>query len=99
MTIDPVERLSFSSTEPIFTPPAKRSGSISTTAACSPNSSRRPILRAYYYTALVEDQEYSSIRPLIDWLDYNGFTVVTKPARNSPTAPDAARSRAAWTSS
>ena len=39
------------------------------------------LLRAYYYTALVEDQEYSSIRPLIDWLDYNGFTVVTKPAR------------------
>jgi len=39
------------------------------------------LLRAYYYTALVEDQEYSSIRPLIDWLDYNGFRVVTKPAR------------------
>ncbi|MEM0899714.1 MAG: NYN domain-containing protein [Pseudomonadota bacterium] len=39
------------------------------------------LLRAYYYTALVEDQEYSSIRPLIDWLDYNGFKVVTKPAK------------------
>jgi uncharacterized LabA/DUF88 family protein len=39
------------------------------------------LLRAYYYTALVEEQEYSSIRPLIDWLDYNGFTVVTKPAK------------------
>ncbi|MCO6389427.1 NYN domain-containing protein [Aliihoeflea aestuarii] len=39
------------------------------------------LLRAYYYTALIEDQEYSSIRPLIDWLDYNGYTVVTKPAR------------------
>ncbi|OXS99366.1 NYN domain-containing protein [Notoacmeibacter marinus] len=39
------------------------------------------VLRAYYYTALVEDQEYSSIRPLIDWLDYNGYTVVTKPAK------------------
>ena len=36
------------------------------------------LLRAYYYTALVEDQEYSSIRPLIDWLDYNGYSVVTK---------------------
>src|SRR5690606_19204403 len=33
------------------------------------------------YTALVEDQEYSSIRPLIDWLDYNGYKVVTKPAK------------------
>lgn len=39
------------------------------------------LLRAYYYTALIEEQEYSSIRPLIDWLDYNGYTVVTKPAR------------------
>ena len=39
------------------------------------------LLRAYYYTAMIEDQEYSSIRPLVDWLDYNGFTVVTKPAK------------------
>jgi uncharacterized LabA/DUF88 family protein len=40
--------------------------------------SRGYLLRAFYYTAVVEDQEYSSIRPLIDWLDYNGYTVVTK---------------------
>ncbi|QLP98275.1 MAG: NYN domain-containing protein [Rhodoblastus sp.] len=39
------------------------------------------MVRAYYYTALVEDQEYSSIRPLIDWLDYNGYAVVTKAAK------------------
>ena len=39
------------------------------------------LLRAYYYTAMLEDQEYSSIRPLIDWLDYNGYRVVTKPAK------------------
>src|SRR5436309_13903117 len=39
------------------------------------------LLRAYYYTALIEDQEYSSIRPLIDWLDYNGYSVVTKPTK------------------
>lgn len=39
------------------------------------------LLRANYYTAILEDQEYSSIRPLIDWLDYNGYQVVTKPAR------------------
>ncbi|MBK9082787.1 MAG: NYN domain-containing protein [Rhizobiales bacterium] len=39
------------------------------------------LVRAYYYTALVEDQEYSSIRPLIDWLDYNGYAVVTKPTK------------------
>jgi uncharacterized LabA/DUF88 family protein len=39
------------------------------------------MLRAYYYTAMAEDQEYSSIRPLIDWLDYNGYSVVTKPTK------------------
>ena len=39
------------------------------------------LIRAFYYTALVEDQEYSPIRPLIDWLDYNGYKVVTKPAK------------------
>jgi uncharacterized LabA/DUF88 family protein len=42
---------------------------------------RAYLLRAYYYTALIEDLEFSSIRPLIDWLDYNGYTVVTKPAK------------------
>ena len=56
------------------------------------------LLRAYYYTALVEDQEYSSIRPLIDWLDYNGYKVVTKPAKEFTDSPAAARSRATWTS-
>jgi uncharacterized LabA/DUF88 family protein len=40
--------------------------------------SRGALVRAFYYTAIVEEQEYSSIRPLIDWLDYNGYTVVTK---------------------
>ncbi|WP_375455267.1 NYN domain-containing protein [uncultured Methylobacterium sp.] len=42
---------------------------------------RDNLLRAFYYTAMIEDQEYSSIRPLIDWLDYNGYRVVTKPAK------------------
>ena len=56
------------------------------------------LLRAYYYTALIEDQEYSSIRPLIDWLDYNGYKVVTKPAKEF-TDSTGARSRATWTSS
>jgi uncharacterized LabA/DUF88 family protein len=40
--------------------------------------SRGNLVRAFYYTAVIEDQEYSSIRPLIDWLDYNGYSVVTK---------------------
>jgi uncharacterized LabA/DUF88 family protein len=39
------------------------------------------LVRAYYYTALVEDQDYSPIRPLVDWLDYNGYTMVTKPTK------------------
>ncbi|OSI80351.1 NYN domain-containing protein [Bradyrhizobium canariense] len=43
--------------------------------------SRGTLLRAFYYTAIIEDQEFSSIRPLIDWLDYNGYTVVTKPIK------------------
>ncbi len=43
--------------------------------------SKSQLVRALYYTALAEDQEYSSIRPLVDWLDYNGFTMVTKPTK------------------
>ncbi|HEX5077750.1 MAG TPA: NYN domain-containing protein [Geminicoccaceae bacterium] len=39
------------------------------------------LIRASYYTALLDDQEYSPIRPLVDWLDYNGYTVVTKPLK------------------
>ncbi len=39
------------------------------------------LVRACYYTALIDDQEYSPIRPLVDWLDYNGYTMVTKPAK------------------
>ncbi len=42
---------------------------------------RGRLLRAFYYTALIEDQEYSPIRPLVDWLDYNGYTMVTKPTK------------------
>ena len=43
--------------------------------------SKGTLIRAFYYTALLEDQEYSPLRPLIDWLDYNGYSVVTKPAK------------------
>jgi uncharacterized LabA/DUF88 family protein len=42
---------------------------------------RGRLIRAFYYTALAEDQDYSPIRPLIDWLDYNGYTMVTKPLK------------------
>lgn len=43
--------------------------------------SRGTLARAFYYTAILEDQEYTSIRPLVDWLDYNGFTVITKASK------------------
>jgi len=42
---------------------------------------RAVLTRAYYYTAVVEGEEFSPIRPLIDFLDYNGFRVVTKPVK------------------
>lgn len=44
-------------------------------------STKGQLVRALYYTAIAEDQEYSSIRPLIDWLDYNGYSMVTKPTK------------------
>jgi uncharacterized LabA/DUF88 family protein len=42
---------------------------------------RGVLVRAYYYTAIVENEDYSPIRPLVDWLDYNGYSLVTKTAR------------------
>lgn len=44
-------------------------------------SNKGRLIRAFYYTALLDDQEYSPIRPLVDWLDYNGYTMVTKPTK------------------
>ena len=44
-------------------------------------SQKAKLIRAFYYTALIEDQDYSPIRPLVDWLDYNGYTMVTKPTK------------------
>ena len=55
--------------------------------------SRGYLLRAFYYTTLIEDQEYSSIRPLLDWLDYNGYAVVTKLAREFTDAQGRRRVR------
>ena len=42
---------------------------------------RGKLLRAFYYTALLENDDYSPIRPLVDWLHYNGYSMVTKPAK------------------
>ncbi len=43
--------------------------------------SRTQIVRAYYYSALLDTEEYSPLKPLTDWLAYNGFSLVTKAAR------------------
>src|ERR1700685_4102918 len=42
---------------------------------------RGRLIRAFYYTAMIENEESSPIRPLVDWLDYNGYTMVTKPTK------------------
>lgn len=42
---------------------------------------RGKLVRAFYYTTLIENDEFTAIRPLIDWLNYNGFTTVTKPGK------------------
>ena len=51
------------------------------------------LVRAFYYTALAEDQEFSPLRPLIDWLDYNGFSVVTKPMKEYTDAQGRRRAK------
>ena len=43
--------------------------------------SKTHVIRAYYYSAVLETEEYSPLKPLTDWLAYNGYTLVTKPAR------------------
>ncbi|MBX3476494.1 MAG: NYN domain-containing protein [Brevundimonas sp.] len=51
------------------------------------------LLRAYYYTALIEGDEFSPVKPLVDWLDYNGFTVVTKPVKRYTDAQGHTRTK------
>jgi len=51
------------------------------------------LVRAYYYTAIVEGEEFSPIRPLVDWLGYNGFSVVTKAAKRFTDAQGHSRTK------
>ncbi|MEM7073129.1 MAG: NYN domain-containing protein [Pseudomonadota bacterium] len=44
------------------------------------------LIRINYYTAIMDDHDYSPIRPLIDWLDYNGYSMVTKHAKEFTNA-------------
>ena len=55
--------------------------------------SKGVLVRAYYYTAIVEGEESSPIRPLVDWLDYNGFTMVTKPVKRYTDASGHTRTK------
>src|SRR6266446_8229621 len=57
------------------------------------------LVRAFYYTAVTEDQEFSSVRPLLDWLDYNGSPWLPSLLRNLSTPTATERSKATWTSS
>jgi len=52
---------------------------------------RGRLVRALYYTAVVEGEEFSPVKPLIDWLDYNGFSVVTKPVKRFTDADGRSR--------
>lgn len=52
------------------------------------------LIRAFYYTAVAEDQEFSPLRPLVDWLAYNGFSVVTSPLKEGTDATGRRRAKA-----
>jgi uncharacterized LabA/DUF88 family protein len=54
-------------------------------------ASRQRLVRALYYTAVIEGEEFSPVKPLIDFLDYNGFSVVTKPVKRFTDADGRSR--------
>ena len=56
-------------------------------------AARARLVRTYYYTAIIEGEEFSPVRPLVDWLDYNGFTVVTKPVKRFTDAEGRTRNK------
>lgn len=57
------------------------------------------LVRAFYYTALLKDHEYSPIRPLVDRLDYNGYTMITKPAKEFTDPSGRLKIKGKWISS
>ena len=56
---------------------------------------RANLIRALYYTTVFETDGPSSIRPLLDWLDYNGYRIVAKPVRSGHGHEEFRRHRAA----
>jgi hypothetical protein len=76
------ERLAFSSTASISTPRPARSASTSTTSFCAPSSCGAASSCAPSTTPRCSKaRNIRPIRPLVDWLNYNGFAIVTKPAK------------------
>lgn len=56
-------------------------------------AARARLVRTYYYTAVIEGEEFSPVRPLVDWLGYNGFSVVTKPVKRFTDAEGRSRTK------
>ena len=81
MNIDPQERIAISSTARLYSPARALGFGIDYRSLLEFFAGQGRLVRAYYYTALFEDQKDSSLRPLVDWLDYNGYTLVTKPTK------------------
>lgn len=48
-------------------------------------ASRTKLIRAYYYASIVESEDYTPLKPLTDWLAYNGFTTILKEAYELPS--------------
>ena len=42
---------------------------------------RGKLIRAFHYASLLENEDFSPLRPLVDWLSYNGYRTVTKIAK------------------
>ena len=83
--------LLFSLMDPISTPPHRLGMDIDYAKMRGFFAQDTNLLRAYYYTALPEDREFSPLR-LIDWLDYNGYAVVSKLTREF-TDPETGKRR------
>lgn len=49
------------------------------------------LVRAYYFTAVDRDSAFSSLQPMIDWLAYNGYKLITKPTRSFTDADGSQR--------
>jgi uncharacterized LabA/DUF88 family protein len=44
---------------------------------------RGRLVRAYYYTTVIYEPQYARLRSQFEWMSYNGFYMVTKPAQET----------------